>query len=134
MVGILVISHGGFSEGVLDSLSMFFENEKQIDSMRVNCDTNIDYFKDEMGRKINELDTGDGVLILADIFGGSPCNSTYNYLKENVRIVTGFNFPMLISAVTKRNTITDKKQLAASIIKEAQDGIIDVNERFESAL
>lgn len=134
MVGILVISHGGFSEGVLDSLSMFFENEKQIDSMRVNCDTNIDYFKNEMGRKINELDTGDGVLILADIFGGSPCNSTYNYLKENVRIVTGFNFPMLISAVTKRNTITDKKQLAASIIKEAQDGIIDVNERFESAL
>lgn len=134
MVGILVISHGGFSEGVLDSLSMFFENEKQIDSMRVNCETNIDYFKDEMGRKINELDTGDGVLILADIFGGSPCNSTYNYLKENVRIVTGFNFPMLISAVTKRNTITDKKQLAASIIKEAQDGIIDVNERFESAL
>lgn len=134
MVGILVVSHGGFSEGVLDSLSMFFENEKQIDSMRVNCETNIDYFKDEMGRKINELDTGDGVLILADIFGGSPCNSTYNYLKENVRIVTGFNFPMLISAVTKRNTITDKKQLAASIIKEAQDGIIDVNERFESAL
>lgn len=134
MVGILVISHGGFSEGVLDSLSMFFENEKQIDSMRVNCDTNIDYFKNEMGRKIKELDTGDGVLILADIFGGSPCNSTYNYLKENVRIVTGFNFPMLISAVTKRNTITDKKQLAASIIKEAQDGIIDVNERFESAL
>lgn len=134
MVGILVISHGGLSEGVLDSLSMFFENEKQIDSMRVNCDTNIDYFKNEMGRKIKELDTGDGVLILADIFGGSPCNSTYNYFKENVRIVTGFNFPMLISAVTKRNTITDKKQLAASIIKEAQDGIIDVNERFESAL
>lgn len=134
MVGILVISHGGLSEGVLDSLSMFFENEKQIDSMRVNCDTNIDYFKNEMGRKIKELDTGDGVLILADIFGGSPCNSTYNYFKENVRIVTGFNFPMLISAVTKRNAITDKKQLAASIIKEAQDGIIDVNERFESTL
>lgn len=134
MIGILIISHGELSNGVLDSLSMFFENEQQISTLKVACDTNIDYFKKQMEDEITKLDTGEGVLILADIFGGSPCNTTYNFLKKNVQIIAGFNFPMLLSAITKRNFITDKKELAKQLIEEGHNGIINVNERFEGVL
>ena len=98
MIGILVISHGNLSKGLLSSLSMFYAEEKQIEALSVNCDTNIDSFTKEMGEAIARLDKGEGVIVLADMFGGSPCNSTFGYIGKNVDVIAGVNFPMLLSA------------------------------------
>ena len=134
MIGILVISHGNLSKGLLSSLSMFYAEEKQIEALSVNCDTNIDCFTKEMGEAIARLDKGEGVIILADMFGGSPCNSTFGYIGKNVDVIAGVNFPMLLSAVTYRHTTEDRKTLVDKLIESSKAGIIHVNKKLEGIL
>ena len=134
MIGILVISHGNLSKGLLSSLSMFYAEEKQIEALSVNCDTNIDSFTKEMGEAIARLDKGEGVIILADMFGGSPCNSTFGYIGKNVDVIAGVNFPMLLSAVTYRHTTEDRKTLVDKLIESSKAGIIHVNKKLEGIL
>lgn len=134
MIGILVISHGNLSKGLLSSLSMFYAEEKQIEALSVNCDTNIDCFTKEMGEAIARLDTGEGVIVLADMFGGSPCNSTFGYIGKNVDVIAGVNFPMLLSAVTYRHTTEDRKTLVDKLIESSKTGIIHVNKKLEGIL
>ena len=134
MIGILVISHGNLSKGLLSSLSMFYAEEKQIEALSVNCDTNIDSFTKEMGEAIARLDKGEGVIVLADMFGGSPCNSTFGYIGKNVDVIAGVNFPMLLSAVTYRHTTEDRKTLVDKLIKSSKAGIIHVNKKLEGIL
>ena len=134
MIGLLIISHGEFSKGIANSISMFYEQLEQFDTLSVNTDTNIDIFKTEIAEKIKQLDNGDGVLILADLFGGSPCNSTFNYLKDNVDVVTGVNFPMILSAICNRNITNNKEELVEKIIAESIAGIIHVNKKLEGVL
>ena len=131
MIGILVISHGNLSKGLLSSLSMFYAEEKQIEALSVNCDTNIDSFTKEMGEAIARLDKGEGVIVLADMFGGSPCNSTFGYIGKNVDVIAGVNFPMLLSAVTYRHTTEDRKTLVDKLIESSKAGIIHVNKKQE---
>ncbi len=134
MIGILVISHGNLSKGLLSSLSMFYAEEKQIEALSVNCDTNIDCFTKEMGEAIARLDKGEGVIVLADMFGGSPCNSTFGYIGKNVDVIAGVNFPMLLSAVTYRHTTEDRKTLVDKLIESSKAGIIHVNKKLEGIL
>lgn len=134
MIGILVISHGNLSKGLLSSLSMFYTEEKQIEALSVNCDTNIDCFTKEMGEAIARLDKGEGVIVLADMFGGSPCNSTFGYIGKNVDVIAGVNFPMLLSAVTYRHTTEDRKTLVDKLIESSKAGIIHVNKKLEGIL
>jgi mannose/fructose/sorbose-specific phosphotransferase system IIA component len=134
MIGILVISHGNLSKGLLSSLSMFYAEEKQIEALSVNCDTNIDSFTKEMGEAIARLDKGEGVIVLADMFGGSPCNSTFGYIGKNVDVIAGVNFPMLLSAVTYRHTTEDRKTLVDKLIESSKAGIIHVNKKLEGIL
>ena len=134
MIGILVISHGNLSKGLLSSLSMFYAEEKQIEALSVNCDTNIDSFTKEMGEAIARLDKGEGGIVLADMFGGSPCNSTFGYIGKNVDVIAGVNFPMLLSAVTYRHTTEDRKTLVDKLIESSKAGIIHVNKKLEGIL
>ena len=134
MIGILVISHGNLSKGLLSSLSMFYAEEKQIEALSVNGDTNIDSFTKEMGEAIARLDKGEGVIVLADMFGGSPCNSTFGYIGKNVDVIAGVNFPMLLSAVTYRHTTEDRKTLVDKLIESSKAGIIHVNKKLEGIL
>lgn len=134
MIGILVISHGNLSKGLLSSLSMFYAEEKQIEALSINCDTNIDCFTKEMGEAIARLDKGEGVIVLADMFGGSPCNSTFGYIGKNVDVIAGVNFPMLLSAVTYRHTTEDRKTLVDKLIESSKAGIIHVNKKLEGIL
>ena len=134
MIGILVISHGNLSKGLLSSLSMFYAEEKQIEALSVNCDTNIDCFTKEMGEAIARLDKGEGVIVLADMFGGSPCNSTFGYIGKNVDVIAGVNFPMLLSAVTYRHTTEDRKTLVDKLIESSKAGIIKKNKKLEGIL
>lgn len=62
-----------------------------------------DSFLERVEKTVEELDSGEGVVALVDIFGGTPNNTVYRLTQShNIRIVTGFNLPMLIYAITER--------------------------------
>lgn len=102
MKGILLISHGEMAKGMMNSISLFFGDLKQLDCLCLKKEDNPDQFHDLMKEKINQLNSGDGVIILADILGGTPCNQAAYLVNEDIIVLTGMNLGMLIAIMSSR--------------------------------
>jgi Phosphotransferase system, mannose/fructose-specific component IIA len=102
MKGILLISHGEMAKGMMNSISLFFGDLKQLDYLCLKKEDNPDQFHDLMKEKINQLNSGDGVIILADILGGTPCNQAAYLVNEDIIVLTGMNLGMLIAIMSSR--------------------------------
>ena len=122
MVGILLVSHGAMAEGMRDSLTMFFgEHLEQLDTMRLRMDTNADEFGIEMAKKVEALDSGDGVIIFADVLGGTPCNQAMRLVSDRVHLITGMNLPMLMEFLTKR----EEPAVIQDIVESGKNAVMD---------
>ena len=131
MKGILLVSHGSMAEGVLDTVSIFFgEQMQQIDFLSLQMSDDPEIFKEKLQKKISEIDNGDGVLIFADLYGGTPSNIATSLLladraSEALTIISGLNLPMVMEAMTMRNSeVVDDSQ----IVEIGKSGICSVNE------
>ncbi len=104
MVGILIVSHGNLVNGLLDSLRMFFGEEElqQIAGLALLQSDDCKQFGSKIDEMLKKLDTGDGVIILADMLGGTPCNQSLMRMNENMTILSGINLPMLMELVYER--------------------------------
>ncbi|MBQ7888329.1 MAG: PTS sugar transporter subunit IIA [Erysipelotrichaceae bacterium] len=130
MVGILLVSHGMMAEGMMDSISMFFgKNIPQLDYMRLYMDSSADEFGIEMAKKVAELDTGDGVIIFADLFGGTPCNQALRLVSDRVHLIAGMNLPMIMEFLGTREF---SELNAAGLVASGQAAIIDAGAMFLS--
>ena len=124
MVGIPVISHGSLCEGILDSVSMVAGTMKQTESISLQPGENPDSYQNRVKRAVERLDTGDGVLVLVDLIGGTPFNTICMLSQElNIHIVTGMNLAMLITAALERTEDITMDMLAEKVEKGGAQGI-----------
>ncbi len=72
---------------------------------------------------IREVDSGEGVLVLTDMFGGTPANLALTFLDERLEVVTGVNLPMLMKISTCRTSGTDLREMAQLLTAHAQKNI-----------
>jgi len=117
MVGIIVVSHGLFaSEAVKSAAMLVGRGEKMACEGVLETDTPETFYK-RVHKIVEEVDGGDGVVALVDLFGGTPNNTVFQLKREkNVRIITGFNLPMLIYAITERNEETTQDELVKALM------------------
>src|SRR5690625_1343278 len=114
MIGILIITHGSFSRELLSTAELIMGKQKSISALELNHNDDISRFKDYIQLSANNLDTGHGLLVLTDVFGGSPYNLTAALMKtERWESLTGVNLPMLMEAINSRescdlNTLVQK--------------------------
>lgn len=110
MIGIHIVSHGEICTGILDTLQMIIGEVDNIGYTKLNEESDVDDFRNEMLKESQRLDDGEGVLILADMFGATPYNTAIfnsrNFDTDKYKIVAGFNLPILIDAVMSRETMT----------------------------
>ena len=120
MIGLIIATHGNSSVELIKGAEMFAGPLSQCRAWTLNPGDDIQ--KGE--QMLEELDQEEGVLIMADLFGGTPSNLATKIAlrKENVETVTGVNLPMIIQFVTERETQT-LDELVESCIETAQDGI-----------
>ena len=126
MVGVIVVSHGHFAEEAVKSAAMLVGHGEQIATEGVHEGDTPESFHQRVQAIAEQVDTGDGIVALVDIFGGTPNNTVYQLKRErSVRILTGFNLPMLLYAITERtpgmtlDELTEGLQkVGASEIKE----------------
>ena len=131
MVSIITISHGDMAAGILSSAAMICPEMKQIVSLFVIPETNPDDFQRTLQAKIEEVDTGDGVLILADLLGGTPCNRAIYCMNDKVHLLAGMNLSMLITAVAVREDNLPPKELVRQVIEGTHNGVAYVNEMLK---
>ena len=81
MKGILLLSHGDMAQGMLQASSIFFgENLPQVQALGYQMTDDSEAFEEQIGQAVLKLDSGEGVLILTDLFAGTPAHKTTRYL------------------------------------------------------
>jgi PTS system mannose-specific IIA component len=128
MVGIVLISHGDAAKGFISSAGMLAPDLSQLSALTLWPEDNPDDFQKKLEAAVKEADTGEGVFILADMLGGTPCNRAIYFMGEKVRILTGLSLPMLYSLLTIREQGGDLASMAKDVLEEAREGMVDVNE------
>ena len=103
MQGILLISHGPLAEGMLKTAEIFFgENIPQMKALVLNTQDDPEDFRGRLQAAVDEVNTGEGVLVFADLLGGTPCNQSAFVLNEKVTVLTGMNLPMVMECLGLR--------------------------------
>lgn len=128
-IGIIIASHGKFAEGIHQSGSMIFGEQEKVQVVTFMPNEGPDDLYGHFNNAIAQFDADDEILVLADLWSGSPFNQASRVAGENpdrkMAIITGLNLPMLIQAYTERlmDAGAGVEQVAANIIKESKDGI-----------
>ncbi len=127
MAGILLVTHNGLGDALVDCVAHVLgaaPANLMVLSIRADDDTQR---KEAEGRQIVAyLDQGDGVLLLGDIFGGTPCNIAGRLCQlPRVAGVAGLNLPMLLRVVTNSGKPLD--ELAQIAVEGGRDSVVSIN-------
>lgn len=122
MIGILVATHGTLAEELLRTAETVVGRIEQ--SRAVAVDPRVQDMRAAIKDAIKSVDTGDGVLLLTDLPGGSPTNFCLSFLEERkVEVVTGVNLPMLLKAGQLRTKGKPIVQVATEVAEAGQRSI-----------
>ncbi len=116
-VGVLIVSHYRLGEEMLQALRLIVPDSPHFHAVGIEPKQRVEEMRSAIADALAAADTGDGVLILTDMFGGTPSNISLSFLEEHrIEVVTGINLPMLI----KLATLTEDKPVEelASFVKE----------------
>ena len=116
-VGVLIVSHYRLGQEMLQALRLIVPDSPPFHAVGIEPTQSVDEMRSAIAEALAAADSGEGVLILTDMFGGTPSNISLSFLEEHrIEVVTGINLPMLI----KLATLTEEKPLAelATFVKE----------------
>jgi PTS system mannose-specific IIA component len=106
MVGLLIISHCDLGKELLRAAKLIMGRIEAVESISITQTTESSKMLQSISEKIKKLDTGQGVLVLTDMFGGTPSNLSLSFLEEKrVEVLTGVNLPMVVAAVQDRDRL-----------------------------
>ena len=105
MIGALVVSHGQLARELVTSAEMIVGEVSHIQAVSLGWHDDVNDARKEIERRIADVDLGAGVLILTDMFGGTPSNLGMTFLEtDHVEVITGVNLPMLIKLASLRRS------------------------------
>ena len=109
MVGIVLVTHGKLAEELISVVNFVLSSKPsvKISSVCLDPDREFDSFKQDIKAAIKKVKAKDGILIVTDMFGGTPSNISLTFLEENkVEVISGVNLPMLLKLATLPSKVT----------------------------
>jgi len=102
-IGVVIVTHYRLGEEFLQALRLIVPEPPDFRSVAIAPDQSADEMRAAIDQALREADQGQGVLVLTDMFGGTPSNISLSFLDDRrVEVVTGLNLPMLIKLATLR--------------------------------
>lgn len=122
MRGYLLVSHGFFAQELKESVKMIAGEVDHLEACCLEKTDGPESFTVKLQKAELKLSDCDEIFVFADMLGGSPCNTAFQYFqaKDNVHIIAGMNFPMLLTTLLTPDIPVDQ------IIAAGQQGVIDV--------
>ncbi len=124
MTGILVVTHADLGNALIETAQHILgESPENIHFVSINITESPESLRKKIKQGISKVQTDNGVLILTDMFGGTPSNLSYSFLKEGkVEVISGVNLPILLKAINSREKM-DMEKLTSSIIEHGKRSI-----------
>jgi len=123
VIGIVIVAHGGLAKEYLSAVEHVVGRQPGIRAIAIEADHDRDAKQTEICVAADAVDTGDGVVVVTDLFGGSPSNLSLRACKpEDRRIIYGANLPMLIKLAKSRDlSVSDAVRAALEAGKKYID-------------
>ncbi len=103
MIGIVVVSHGKLAEEFISATEHVVGKQKQMKAICIAPDDDMDLRRQDIVAAVEGVNTGDGVAILTDMFGGTPSNLAISVMgKPGIEVVAGINLPMMVKLASIR--------------------------------
>lgn len=124
--GIVILSHGALAVGLVDTVKMLFGDPENVAAFSLEAGDDIDQYRKTFAKTFESFP--EGSIILADLYGGTPCNQVLLYAQESgkaLKLVCGVNLPMLLNVIISREA--DKDGLVEAALDNGKAGITDVD-------
>jgi PTS system mannose-specific IIA component len=125
MIGLVLVTHGNLAREFIVAMEHVVGSQEQIAAICIGPDDDMEERRAEIAEAVAEVETEGGVIILTDLFGGTPSNLSISLMQpDHVEVIAGMNLPMLIRLASARKTMTVVEAVAAA--REAGQKYISV--------
>lgn len=130
MIGVLLVTHGNFCVSLKESTEMVLGRQENLCSLPLNPGDDVIALQGCILNKIRQMDQGEGVIVLVDLFGGSPYNAAASCLKSaHMECLAGMNFPMILGILENREHVK-LEELTLVGEQSAVSGIVNVRKKL----
>jgi len=108
MIGIVLVTHGKLAEALIETAELILTTKPEaVIPVSITINEDVDKLRGKIIRAIKAVNRKQGILILTDMFGGTPSNLSYSLMEEGqVEVLSGVNLPILIKAVNSRDKLS----------------------------
>lgn len=130
MVGILIVTHRQLAEALVSASDLILGRLEKVVAVSLDPSAMPDELRKQIAEGLAKLNGTDGVLILTDMFGGTPSNLSLSFLKEGqVEVISGVNLPMLIKVnQLRQGEYANLREMALTLQQSGQQGITVASE------
>ena len=115
MIGIVIVTHGKLASEFIHAVEHVVGQQPQMEAICIGPEDKMDVRRKDIADAVTKVETGQGVVILTDMFGGTPSNLAISLLQEGkVEVVAGLNLPMLVKLSRIRNDCSLHKAVGAA--------------------
>ena len=123
MIGGVIVCHGRMAEELLNALTIILGEAPNIEAISIGWYDDVEDSKKKINQSLKRVDQKSGAVIFTDMFGGTPSNLSFSFLKENqVEVITGVNLPMLIKFCSLQRS-SSLKDVARKVVEQAKKNI-----------
>jgi PTS system mannose-specific IIA component len=106
MIGIVLVTHGRLAAEFIAAMEHVVGPQKNVASICIDADDDMEVRRADIAGAVKTADSGRGVIILTDMFGGTPSNLAISLLSSGVEVIAGVNLPMLIRLASVRGEMS----------------------------
>ncbi|MZR29731.1 PTS sugar transporter subunit IIA [Sneathiella litorea] len=115
MIGMVLVTHGRLAEEFVNATEHVVGPQTQVRAISIGPDDDMEQRRQDILAAVDEVESGAGVIILTDMFGGTPSNLAISVMeKANVEVIAGINLPMLIKLASMRGEDNMANAVAAA--------------------
>ena len=115
MIGLVLVTHGNLALEFISAMQHVVGKQEQVEAVCIGPDDDMEVRRDEILKKVESVNKGDGTIVLTDMFGGTPSNLALSIMeKAKVEIIAGINLPMLIKLCSLRKDKSLKESVTGA--------------------
>lgn len=129
---VIVVSHGSYARGLVDTVQMIAGKQEDLEAFGLESEESVDTLTEKIRQSIEQASQEEEILILTDIFYGSPFNTVISLMPEyDLYHVTGINLPLMMEVIMGRISGKHAEEICKELLKAAPDTVRDVRELYK---